>query len=176
MKAWLLMTLFSATVMAQTDLTIAGKTLSLSTTTANVQSAHLITSAQPSADDLKQLAGAGVSVVIDLRGTQEDRGYNEAELSQQLGLRYIAMPINGAGEVTSVNAQKLDEILKTVGEATVLLHCASSNRVGALLALRAQQQGAGVDQALSLGKANGLKSLEPVVKSQIEAGASNVKN
>lgn len=169
MKAWLLMALFSASAFAQTDVAVNGQPLSLSLATAHSLQANVLTSAQPSSDDLKQLANAGVKVVIDLRGTQEDRGFNEAELSQQLGLRYIQLPINGASDITAENAQKLAELLRANDATNVLLHCHSSNRVGALLALRAKQQGASNEEALSIGKANGLKSLEAVVKTQMDA-------
>ena len=53
-------------------------------------------------------------------------------------------------------------------DGEVLLHCASGNRVGALLALAAVQvDGASPEAALTLGRAAGLKSLEPVVMERL---------
>ncbi len=151
--------------MAQADVTINGHNTAIAA--ANVAQIHdkLITAAQPSADDLTTLAKAGVAVVIDLRGTQEERGFNEAAISQQLGVKYINLPIAGGEDVTFENAQKLDQILQQHKDSSVLLHCASSNRVGALMALRAKQHGASNDEALAAGRAAGMKSLEARVQS-----------
>jgi len=51
----------------------------------------------------------------------------------------------------------------------IVVHCASSNRVGAMAALRAAWlQGQSADQAIETGKAWGLKSLEPEVRALLE--------
>jgi hypothetical protein len=52
----------------------------------------------------------------------------------------------------------------------VLLHCASSNRVGALLALRAKANGTDSAAALDLGVANGLGSLKGAVETKLANG------
>ncbi len=57
----------------------------------------------------------------------------------------------------------LDEILGNV-RGPVLLHCASGNRVGALLALRARMHGASPEEALELGNEAGLSSLRSTVE------------
>ena len=51
----------------------------------------------------------------------------------------------------------------------VLIHCASGNRVGALVALHARGTGATPDEALALGKAAGLAGLEPAVRARLDA-------
>lgn len=168
MKKWSLVLWFCTSLWAQTDLVINGQSVNLMLSTAAQQSPQLLTSAQPSADDLAKLKGAGVSVIIDLRGAQEDRGFDEANMSAQLGLRYINLPINGGADITYDNATKLDQLLAEQGESVVLLHCHSSNRVGALLALRAKQHGESSEQALAAGKLAGLKSLENIVKTQLD--------
>jgi hypothetical protein len=50
----------------------------------------------------------------------------------------------------------------------VLLHCASANRAGALLALRAKSNGADSAAALELGVASGLTSLKPTVETRLK--------
>jgi hypothetical protein len=51
------------------------------------------------------------------------------------------------------------------------VHCSSSNRVGAILALRAKANGADAEAALELGVANGLgSSLRPVVEQKLATG------
>lgn len=123
----------------------------------------LHTGGQPSQEDLARLKSEGVRTVIDLRGPQEDRGYDEAAEARRLGLKYIALPIAGKDDITPANAKALNEALKAQ-DGDVLLHCASGNRVGALLALGAAQiEGVSKEEALVLGRAAGLKSLEPVV-------------
>ena len=120
------------------------------------------TGGQPSQDDLARLKSEGVRTVIDLRGPQEDRGYDEAAEAQRLGLHYIALPIAGKDDITPANAAALHALLKE-RDGEVLLHCASGNRVGALLALAAVQvDGASPEAALTLGRAAGLKLLPTV--------------
>jgi hypothetical protein len=54
-----------------------------------------------------------------------------------------------------------------------LVHCASSNRVGAMIALRAALvDGASADAALAEGRRWGLKSLEPQVRERLAAWSS----
>jgi len=128
----------------------------------------LHTGGQPTAQDLADLRAEGVATVIDLRGVDEDRGYDAAAEAQRLGLRYIAVPIAGKDDITPANAARLQQLLDQ-SEGDVLLHCASGNRVGALLALAAHQQGRSAEEALRIGRDAGLKSLEPVVVEQMEA-------
>ncbi|KRG37933.1 hypothetical protein ARC78_02295 [Stenotrophomonas pictorum JCM 9942] len=128
----------------------------------------LITAGQPSAQQLREAAATGVTTVIDLRGPEEDRGYDEAALAAQLGLRYVRLPISGATDITEANARTLDRLLKQ-GDGKTLLHCASANRAGALLALiEARTHGASIDDALQRGRAAGLTSLAPVVRTTLE--------
>ncbi|MEG2981752.1 MAG: sulfur transferase domain-containing protein, partial [Stenotrophomonas sp.] len=113
-------------------------------------------------------AANGVTTVIDLRKPDEDRGYDEAALAEQLGLRYVRLPIAGAGDITVANARTLDRMLKQDGGKT-LLHCASSNRAGALLSLiEARINGASVDDALKFGRDAGMTSLEPAARAALE--------
>lgn len=128
----------------------------------------LFTAGQPSAQQLRDAAGNGVTTIIDLRRADEDRGYDEAALAEQLGLRYVRLPIAGAGDITEANARTLDRLLKQDGGKT-LLHCASSNRAGALLSLiDARINGASVDNALKLGRDAGMTSLEPAARAVLE--------
>lgn len=126
----------------------------------------LHTGGQPTAEDLKRLKDEGVRTVIDLRGPQEARGYDEAGEAKALGLAYVALPISGKDDINAENARALHALLQD-REGGVLLHCASGNRVGALLALDAAAQGASREDALELGRQAGLKSLEPVVVEQL---------
>jgi protein tyrosine phosphatase (PTP) superfamily phosphohydrolase (DUF442 family) len=63
--------------------------------------------------------------------------------------------------LTRENVEALDRLLDESADDGTVLYCASSNRVGALLALRAYWlDGAEADQALELGRQAGMTSLE----------------
>lgn len=127
-----------------------------------------LSAAQPTSEQLKQLANAGVKHVINLRGENE-QDWDEAQLVASLGMQYHALPIAGAQDVSVENAQKLAKIMAELNGEAVLLHCASSNRVGALMAISAHAEGLDIESALAKGKHWGMSSLEPVVRSVITA-------
>ena len=78
----------------------------------------------------------------------------------------MALPIAGKGDITAANADALGALLEQHGDG-VLLHCASGNRVGALLSLGAARAGTPAAEALEFGRKAGLTSLEPVVAAQL---------
>ncbi|MGV8961585.1 MAG: beta-lactamase hydrolase domain-containing protein [Stenotrophomonas sp.] len=128
----------------------------------------LYTAGQPSAAQLREAAHNGVTTVIDLRQPDEDRGFDEAAATAQLGLRYVRLPIAGAAGITEDNARALHQLLAQE-HGPVLLHCASGNRVGALLAvINTRLEGAGIEPALALGRRAGLTSLEPVTRALLD--------
>ncbi len=122
---------------------------------------------QPSERQLEELAGQGVRTVIDLRGADETRGYDESAAAARLNLHLVSLPIVDADALTAANAAALKRALDA-SKGPVLLHCASGNRVGALLALMAaSQEGMEPESALAFGQRAGLKSLEPVVRTKL---------
>ena len=126
-----------------------------------------ITSAgQPDTAALEVFADSGYATVIDLRGEGEDRGFDEAAVVEELGLHYVTLPITSGSEISFDNARKLDALLQQY-PGPVLVHCASGNRVGALLALRASLDGADDEKALALGRQGGLTGLEGAVKERL---------
>ena len=127
-----------------------------------------ITSAgQPDEAALQVFAEAGFTTVIDMRGPNEDRGLDDQQASvEALGMQYVAFPIKGRDAINFDNARDLDALLRDV-DGPVLLHCASGNRVGALLALRHSLQGADDEAAIQLGKDAGLTGLEGVVRDRL---------
>jgi len=126
-----------------------------------------VSTGQPDIAVLSLAKEAGFSAIVDLRGESEDRGFEEAAEVEALGMRYISLPISGAEGVNFDNAAELDRVLAEI-DGPVLLHCASGNRVGALIALRAKLHGASNEDALSTGKAAGLTRLEPVVTARLQ--------
>ena len=126
-----------------------------------------ITSAgQPDKAALEVFADSGYATVIDMRAEDEDRGFEEPAFVEELGLHYVAFPIASEEDVSFESARKLDELLQEY-PGPVLVHCASGNRVGALLALRASLEGADDEEALKLGREGGLTRLEGLVRKRL---------
>ncbi len=124
----------------------------------------LFTGGPPAAGAWPEIASSGVATVIDLRMPKEKAGADEAGEVRAAGMDYLPLPIAGPTDLTPANAAALWSLLER-SPAPVLLHCASGNRVGALLALGAAQQGGmTAQQALAFGKSAGLGSLEPRVR------------
>lgn len=92
----------------------------------------IVTAGQPTAAHLAQLARAGVKTVIDLRGADEPRGFDEAGAAASAGLEYHVVPVV-AGAVGRAEFDAVRALLGTAEKRPVLVHCASANRVGAAL-------------------------------------------
>ncbi|MDX1676720.1 beta-lactamase hydrolase domain-containing protein [Arsukibacterium sp.] len=133
---------------------------------------NLITGGQPSMQELEQLKAAGVRKVINLRGADEAVSYDEQAAAEALGLTYISLPVAGAGDVTVDKARALYQHLQ--GDQKILVHCASGNRVGALLAIGAHEiNDKPLAEALAFGRAAGLSSLEPKVRAVLSEPGEN---
>jgi uncharacterized protein (TIGR01244 family) len=120
---------------------------------------------QPNENGLRELADSGYAAVVDLRTEGEDRGLDEQAVVESLGMDYISLPIAGRGAISFENAEALDQILDKYDQP-VLVHCGSSNRVGALFALREKMKGADDEDALAVGRSAGMTSLEDTVKAR----------
>jgi hypothetical protein len=87
-------------------------------------------------------------------------------------MRYVNIPVAGAQDLTLDNARRLSDALQHPDAGATFVHCVSSNRVGALFALKAALlEGSGLESALAAGRAAGLRTLEPAVR-QILAATS----
>ncbi len=130
--------------------------------------AGLFTGGPPHADTWPKIAASGVSTVIDLRMPAEKGDGGEARNVRALGMAYEELPIAGAAAITGENATHLWQLVSQA-EGPVVVHCASGNRVGALLSIGAWQHGDMTPrQALEFGKAAGLGSLEPQVRELLQ--------
>jgi uncharacterized protein (TIGR01244 family) len=125
----------------------------------------ILTAAQPSPAQLASLAAEGVRTVINLRAPAEQVEFDEAQEAKSLGLRYVSIPISGPQDVSAETAARFSQELEEAKRSgDVLVHCASANRVGAMLALdEALTRGKSVADALDVGRASGLTTLEPRV-------------
>jgi uncharacterized protein (TIGR01244 family) len=109
---------------------------------------------------LEGLKQDGFKAVINLRQASE-RGANIDEnraRAEQLGLKYIHIPFNGAAPETKT----FDDFLAAVADKSnqpVYVHCASANRVGAVwLAKRVLQDGWTVEKATEEARLIGLSA------------------
>lgn len=132
---------------------------------------NLITSAQPSRDQVADMMAMGYRNFVSLQLEEEPGAGWEEEGVPGAGGSFSRIPIAGPDDLTRENVERLAAILEETGADGTVLYCASSNRVGALLALKAFWiDGAEAEEALALGRQAGLRALEPSVRSLLEAG------
>ena len=163
--------LLSAFLFAVTaNLAIASSELDLSELSmynATAFDQQIITGGQPMISDFKKFADNDVKLVINLRGEGEFEGFDEQQVVEGLGIKYVHIPVSGGAGISLENANKLAAALAEQ-DGKVVLHCASGNRVGALLAINAFQQGKLTEQeAIALGQKAGLSSLEEKTRAVI---------
>lgn len=122
--------------------------------------------------DIPRLREAGIREVIDLTPDAETPDFDESAAVRAAGLRYSNLPLRGAVDLTRENVLAFDALLRA-SKRPLLVHCASSNRVGAMAALRAAWvDGRNVEDAIRIGKAWGLKCLESEVRRKLDGGST----
>jgi uncharacterized protein (TIGR01244 family) len=131
-------------------------------------SADVWTAGQPDAKQLREARAAGLKSVISLCPAGEC-GWNEKLEAESLGLRHLSLPVGAACDLSEEASRRLHDLLETC-EKPVLVHCGSSNRVGALFALRAfYVHGLAPEDAVARGRAAGLAGLETAVRAMIDS-------
>lgn len=136
----------------------------------------VITAGRISGDDLDALRTAGVREIIDLTPDAETPTFDERAVVTGAGFAYANLPLQGGADLTRDNVLAFDAMLNAA-QRPVLVHCASSNRVGAMAALRAAWvDGASEEEAIAIGRAWGLKSLEADVRKKLAAASGTDSN
>ncbi len=126
--------------------------------------------------DIASIQRSGIREVIDLTLDSETPDFDEAAAARSRGLVYRNLPIKGADGLSMENVMAFDALLRSA-KRPVLVHCASSNRVGAMAALKAAWvDGATTEQAIALGKSWGLKGLEAEVQTRLQSGPVEDRN
>ena len=121
----------------------------------------LYTAGQPAASDWAAIKARGVRTVVNLRAPGELKDRDEAAEVRAAGLRYVEIPVSGAEGINPANARALHAALAPAHGGGVLVHCASGNRAGALLALEQRDfDGVAAERALEIGKSGGVTGLE----------------
>lgn len=124
----------------------------------------LCAAGQPGSSAWAPLARAGVRTVVNLRPAEEMPERDEAQEVREAGLAYVHIPVAGAEALTRGAAYALQQVLLT-SPTTVLVHCSSANRAGALIALADAWFGSrDIENALALGRDAGMSALEPTVR------------
>ena len=94
--------------------------------------AGVATAGQPDEAHLAALAAAGYRVVLDLRAPEEPRGFDEVAAVERAGMEYVALPVT-AERLNDAIFERFRALLREPMKRPMLVHCASANRVGALL-------------------------------------------
>ena len=125
---------------------------------------NVVCSGQPTKEQFDALKAAGVQRVLHLRRKSEKgTGWEEARAAEA-GISFERLAIAGGPGLTRENVEAFAAKLASYGEEKVLVSCATSNRVGAMFALKAGRlEGAAHEAAMALGQRAGLKGLSPVV-------------
>ena len=127
---------------------------------------------RPTAQDFEKMSEGNYRTVIDLRAFAETGVEDDRKLVEKFGMTAINIEVPGAKGLTKEAAVLLHEALLNA-EGPIVVCCASGNRVGALLALRAfWVQGKSVEESMTVGKLAGLLGLESTVRDILESGES----
>lgn len=126
---------------------------------------QVTTGGAPSEAQLRLAQAEGYKTVISLLPQTQP----EADETRALGMSFVSIPVAGAQDLTEDNARKLADAMDGADAKPLLLHCASGNRAGALLALKAfYVDHATPEAAIALGEAAGLASLRPQVEAVMQ--------
>ena len=123
---------------------------------------RVLLAGQPGPAAMEALIQGGVDRVIDLRTEGEDRGFDEPARVEALGAKYASLPFGGPVPLTDTIIDDVRKALRryrSEGKGKLLIHCASSNRVGGVwLAARVLDEGVPWEVALEQAKSAGLRS------------------
>lgn len=117
---------------------------------------NVAASGQPTPEGLRRLAALGFETVVNLR-TEQEGAEAERTVVEAAGLRYVSVPVT-AETLSLASITAVETALADPAAGQVLLHCASSNRVGAVWAAIQMRRGKPVEQAEAAGRAAGLKN------------------
>lgn len=143
---------------APTNATLAGAAAAL--TNGACPLPDVASAGQPRAEHFRRLADAGYRTVIDLRAPDEPRGFDEASLAREAGLAYENIPVT-PDTLGDAQFDRLRALLKDPATRPAVVHCASANRVGALLIpYLLLDDGRTPDEAIAIAERVGLRSPE----------------
>lgn len=125
---------------------------------------NVLCSGQPTKAQFDALQAAGVAHVLHLRVKSEQGTGWEEERAAAADFAFERLEIAGGKGLTRENVEAFAAKLDSYGDDLVLISCGSSNRVGAMLALKAcWLDGMDKPAAMALGERGGMKSLTDTV-------------
>jgi protein tyrosine phosphatase (PTP) superfamily phosphohydrolase (DUF442 family) len=146
----------------------AGMVNSLPVKSLTQQGDNAFSGGQPSQIDFSIMKDGGIQHVVNLRPSNE-KDWNENEIVEALGMSYHQLEVAGADDINVANARQLGALIKGFDNEAYFVHCASGNRVGALIAINeALANGKDAEQAIKIGKQWGLTTLEPKVRAVLQ--------
>ena len=126
---------------------------------------------QPSADELKELAGQGFKSIVNFRTEgEEDQPLSPAEEGEQvggLGLQYLHVPVS----MQSMTAETVDRFREQFDKlpTPVFAHCKGGTRAGAMVMMHlASEQGMSGEQTLKQAEQMGFECKQPELKRFVE--------
>ena len=119
-------------------------------------SPSLAVSGRPSPEAVAKLRETGFRTAIDLRQPAEGVAIVREAVEAQ-GLKFVSVPVS-PDTFSLEDVRKVEAVLADPKAAPVLLYCASSNRVGGVIAVVEARRGKTKDEAIAEGKKAGLKS------------------
>jgi tyrosine-protein phosphatase SIW14 len=116
--------------------------------------------AQPSLDGFKSLAALGVKTIVDLRG--DDKLPEEQKEVEDLGLRYISIPMSGLTAPTDEQIANILAVFDAADTAPVFVHCREGkDRTGTVVACyRISHDHWANDKALAEAKGYGMSPFQ----------------
>ncbi len=128
---------------------------------------EVISFGQPNQSEVDAFIEDGVTLVVDLRGPNENRGYDEQTYLNSINTAYYSLPVIDEGDINFDNARLLQTLINDA-DGKVLVHCGSGNRVGALMSLIGNLEGMDKQEAIEFGIQNRLGGLINTVNEIIE--------
>jgi uncharacterized protein (TIGR01244 family) len=116
----------------------------------------LAVAGQPTPEAIRGLGEMGFRTVVNLRSEREGPAEERAAVEAQ-GLRYVSIPMM-PDTFSLADVEAVEKILDDPSAAPVLLHCASSNRVGGTWAVIQARKGKSLEEAEAAGRTAGLHS------------------
>ena len=117
----------------------------------------ILLAGQPSREDFELLAEEGTATVITLRTAPEVTDYDEGQLVESLGMRFVSVPFRAPETLTDEVFEAIRTELENA-EGPTVLHCGSANRVGAVwIPWRVLDGGVPLEQAVLEAKEIGLR-------------------
>jgi tyrosine-protein phosphatase SIW14 len=116
--------------------------------------------AQPSLEGFRSLAALGVKTIVDLRG--DDRLPEEQKEVEDLGLRYISVPMSGLTAPTDEQIANILAVFDAADTAPVFVHCREGkDRTGTVVACyRISHDHWANDKALAEAKGYGMSPFQ----------------